>query len=127
MTPDEESLVVVGVLPSEFRFPSWDTVLWRAADFAAASARDQYPMAYVRFAVRVPREDALRIATEAARAADPKNAGTSAARPATRRVRARFLLPARGAVARRRRRPCLPGAVRQRLQFAPCPADGAPA
>ena len=75
ITVDEESLVVVGVLPSEFRFPSWDTVLWRAADFAAASARDQYPMAYVRFDVRVPREDALRIATEAARAADPKNAG----------------------------------------------------
>ena len=76
ITVDDESLLVVGVLPSAFRFPSWDTVIWRAADFSAvpALAADQYPMAYVRFAGDIPREDALRIATEAARAADPRNA-----------------------------------------------------
>ena len=75
ITVDDESLMVVGVLPSAFRFPAWDTVIWRAADFDAlpASAADQYPMAYVRFA-DIPREDALRIATEAAREADPRNA-----------------------------------------------------
>ena len=76
ITVDDESLMVVGVLPAAFRFPSWDTVIWRAADFDAllASARDQYPMAYVRFAGGIPREDALRIATQAAREADPRNA-----------------------------------------------------
>ena len=76
ITVDDESLTVVGVLPSAFRFPSWDTVIWRAADFDAVPAwlADQYPMAYVRFAASVPREDALRIATEAAREADPRNA-----------------------------------------------------
>ena len=72
---DGESLVVVGILPSEFRFPSWDTVIWRAADFhAPPSAGGQNPMVYVRFAASVPREDALRVATESARAADPRNA-----------------------------------------------------
>ena len=76
ITVDAESLLVVGVLPSAFRFPSWDTVIWRAADFDAlpASAHYEYPMAYVRFAGGIPREDALRIATEAAREADPRNA-----------------------------------------------------
>ena len=76
LTVDDESLLVVGVLPSAFRFPSWDTVIWRAADFDAlpAWARDQYPRAYVRFADGIPREDALRFATQAARAADPRNA-----------------------------------------------------
>ena len=76
ITINRESLVVVGILPSEFRFPSWDTVIWRAVDFeaAAASTPRERPMVYVRFARDVPRQDALRIATDAARAADPANA-----------------------------------------------------
>jgi predicted permease len=73
---DGKPLVVVGVLPSDFRFPSWNTVIWRAVDFGAlpGSAANERPKAYVRFAPNVPRADALRIATEAARGADRTNA-----------------------------------------------------
>lgn len=73
---DGEPLVVIGVLPADFRFPSWNTVIWRAVDVQAmpASLANELPMAYVRFAPNVPRSDGLRIATEAARAADSSNA-----------------------------------------------------
>ena len=73
---DGEPLVVIGVLPADFRFPSWDTVIWRAVDFQAmpASLVNELPRAYVRFSRTVPRDDALRIATDAARAADSRNA-----------------------------------------------------
>ncbi|MBA2604764.1 MAG: ABC transporter permease, partial [Acidobacteria bacterium] len=73
---DGEPLVVVGVLPADFRFPSWDTVIWRAVDFEAtpASKANELPRVYVRFASNVPGPDALRIATDAARAADTANA-----------------------------------------------------
>ncbi len=64
-----DSLIVVGILPAELRFPEWNTVLWRAADFADERAR-----VYVRFAQTAPRADAVRLATDAARAADPANA-----------------------------------------------------
>ena len=69
---DRKPLVVVGILPSEFRFPSWNTAIWRAIGFDAlpASAANRRPITYVRFASNFPRPDALRIATEAARAAD---------------------------------------------------------
>lgn len=69
---DGARLVVIGVLPADFRFPSWNTVIWRAIDFRTlpASAAD-LARVYVRFASNVPRADALRTATEAARAADP--------------------------------------------------------
>jgi putative ABC transport system permease protein len=73
---DGERLVVIGVLPADFRFPSWNIVIWRAVDHRAMppSAANELPRAYVRFASNVPRVDALRIATEAARAADSRNA-----------------------------------------------------
>ena len=76
VTIDGESLVVVGVLPSEFRFPSWNTVIWRAVDIDAPppAAAGELPVAYVRFAPGLPRSDALRVASEAARAADGRNA-----------------------------------------------------
>lgn len=73
---DGESLSVVGILPSEFRFPSWNTVIWRPIDFDALPAprANDRPMVYVRFATTMPRADALRIAANAARAADAANA-----------------------------------------------------
>lgn len=73
---DGERLVVIGVLPADFRFPSWNTLMWRAVDYRAlqASVTNELPRAYVRFAPKVPRVDARRIATEAARAADSRNA-----------------------------------------------------
>jgi putative ABC transport system permease protein len=76
VTIDAQSLVVVGVLPAEFRFPSWNTVIWRAGHFAkgTAEADGMRPQVYVRFGRNMPRPDALRIATDAARAADATNA-----------------------------------------------------
>lgn len=74
ITVGGESLFVVGILPADFRFPKWDTVIWRPADFAAASQVSDYPMVYARFAPNVPRADAVRAAGDAARAADPRNA-----------------------------------------------------
>jgi putative ABC transport system permease protein len=74
---DREPLVVVGILPSSFRFPKWNTVIWRAVDVdvrARLNAKER-PRAYVRFAPDMPRADALRVAMEAARAADAANTG----------------------------------------------------
>ena len=68
---NRERLTVVGILPAEFRFPSADTVLWRPTDLIRPGEMAQ---AYVRFATGLPREDALRLATDAARAADAQNA-----------------------------------------------------
>jgi putative ABC transport system permease protein len=67
-----ERLTVVGILPADFRFPTADTVLWRPTDLYGRPG--QLARAYVRFAHGVPRDDALRLATEAARAADSRNA-----------------------------------------------------
>jgi predicted permease len=75
VTIDGEAVLVVGILPSEFRFPSWNTEIWRAYDFAqpTTNTRD-FPIVYVRFAANMPRADALRLAQDAARAADARNA-----------------------------------------------------
>jgi predicted permease len=70
VTVDGEPLTVVGILPADFRFPSSATVLWRPTDLDRPG---QMAQAFVRFAHGVPREDALRLATDAARAADAKN------------------------------------------------------
>jgi predicted permease len=59
---------VVGVLPADFHFPDWHSVLWKASHFDEPDARS-IP-AFVRFAPGVPRTDALQIATAAARDAD---------------------------------------------------------
>jgi predicted permease len=75
--------IVVGILPAAFRFPTWDTVLWRPIDYAApppAHARAQ-PIPVARFGGR-PRADALAIATRIAREVDGTLAGhVAAARP----------------------------------------------
>ena len=73
---DGEPATVVGVLPADFRFPSWDTVIWRPIDFDAlpAGRANERARAYVRFAVDIPEADALRIATDVARAADATTA-----------------------------------------------------
>ncbi len=69
---DGKRMTVVGILPATFRFPSADTVLWRPTDLSGVSERAN---AYVRFSRAVPRGDALRLATDAARIADPATAG----------------------------------------------------
>jgi predicted permease len=68
---DGKPAVVIGILPSEFRFPSWDTAVWRPSTFESAA---DPPMVYVRFANGMPRTDAERIAMDAARTADARNA-----------------------------------------------------
>jgi putative ABC transport system permease protein len=72
ITIDRERLMVVGILPADFRFPSADTVLWRPKDVNAGNG--ERVRAYVRFSSTMPRQDALRLATAAAAAADPGNA-----------------------------------------------------
>jgi putative ABC transport system permease protein len=67
-----ERMTVVGILPADFRFPSADTVLWRPTDLNRSPG--ELARAYVRFARGAPRDDALRFATAAARAADARNA-----------------------------------------------------
>jgi len=67
-----DTLTVIGILPADFRFPSATTVLWRPTDLE--SRPEERAKAYVRFAPDVPREDALRLATEAARIADSRTA-----------------------------------------------------
>src|SRR3954468_11422794 len=72
ITVNGERLTVIGILPEDFRFPSADTVLWKPTDLA--SRPRELARAYVRFAPGMPREQALRLATEAARGADAANA-----------------------------------------------------
>jgi putative ABC transport system permease protein len=74
MRVDREWLTVIGVLPADFRFPSWDTVIWRAVDFSRRTGASELPIAYVRFPPTLPRADALRLAGDAAHAADPATA-----------------------------------------------------
>jgi predicted permease len=75
---DGEPVVVIGILPSELRFPNWDTVIWRADNFDSAAV----VVTDVRFKKNVPQSDALRLASEIAKQADPTTAKLSAqARP----------------------------------------------
>jgi predicted permease len=76
MVVNGERLLVIGILPEDFRFPSATTVVWRPTDLAGKP--EERTRAYVRFASGLPREEALRLATEAARAADPVNASLRA-------------------------------------------------
>ena len=71
LTVDGESLLVVGIVPRDFRFPNWDTVLWRPVRFDAGQSDDLLPTAYVRSMSGVPEADVLRVATAAAHESDP--------------------------------------------------------
>jgi putative ABC transport system permease protein len=73
---DGRSHTVIGVVPSEFRFPKWDTVIWRPIDFEALppTQRTALPVPFVRFSAALPEADALRLATDAARGVDPESA-----------------------------------------------------
>ena len=72
VTIDDESLIVVGILPSDFRFPSANTLLWRPIDYDAPPPARQTdrPSAYVRFAPDLPRGEAIRLAAALAHDAD---------------------------------------------------------
>ena len=68
---DGRPVTIVGVVPSDFRFPEWNTALWRASGFDAAQTPADAPIVYARLAAHVPRADALRTATTEARDAAP--------------------------------------------------------
>lgn len=66
ITIDSRPATVVGILPADFRFPDWNTQIWRASSFDdPRSESNQWPIVYARFASNVPRADALKLATTA--------------------------------------------------------------
>ena len=81
---DGKARRIVGVLPAEFRFPEWNTLLWLPIDYDGPPperattlpiafvrfAGDLPPIAFARSAADLPQPDALRVATDAARAVD---------------------------------------------------------
>ena len=50
MRVDQELLTVIGVLPADFRFPSWDTLIWQAVDFSTRTVESGLPMVYLKIA-----------------------------------------------------------------------------
>ena len=67
ITIGSQPATVVGILPADFRFPEWNTEIWRAGNFDdPRSASNLWPTVYVRFASNVPPADALGVATNAA-------------------------------------------------------------
>ena len=70
-----ESVVVIGVMPRDFRFPEWNTEIWRPVDFLAQSpGRQRLPMVYAKRPASLPEADALRVTTDLAHAADVNTA-----------------------------------------------------
>src|SRR6185369_6713527 len=59
VTVDGASLMVVGVMPREFRFPEWNTVVWKPMDFSAPplALPGELPQAFVRLASGLPSGD----------------------------------------------------------------------
>ncbi len=70
---DGQRATVVGVMPSDFRFPSWDTSIWKPMDYQAPGPQNvnSEPWPYARLRADVPRDDALRIATDILRPMSP--------------------------------------------------------
>lgn len=72
VTINDRQMLVVGILPADFRFPSWNTLIWMPMNFdAPPSASTVRPVTYVWFSQNVPRSDAVRVATTLAHEADP--------------------------------------------------------
>jgi putative ABC transport system permease protein len=70
---DGRPVVIVGVLPDTFRFPAWNTEIWRPIDYDAlpASLAGSRPIAHVKFALEIPEGDALRRAAHLAISLEP--------------------------------------------------------
>jgi len=69
---DGQSVQVVGIMPAGFRFPAWDTAIWRPVDYQAPGPThaDDQPAPYARLSQTIPAADALRVATDLALQAD---------------------------------------------------------
>lgn len=70
---DDRPHLVVGIMPADFRFPHWDTVLWRPLDYFAPAPRlaDLLPAVYVRWSRQMPTADAEKRATQVLHVTDP--------------------------------------------------------
>ncbi|MEO6223636.1 MAG: ABC transporter permease, partial [Vicinamibacterales bacterium] len=80
VTIEGRSHVIIGILPADFRFPTWNTALWRPNDFFSPppAVAGRRPQAVVRRSAGFPEADALSLATTAAHEADPETAKLSA-------------------------------------------------
>jgi putative ABC transport system permease protein len=63
---------VVGLMPSGFRFPDWNTVIWQPIDYTAPPPAlvGSQAVPFVRLAPGVPLADALKVAADLGRRAD---------------------------------------------------------
>jgi predicted permease len=70
---DDRPHLVVGIMPADFRFPRWDTVVWRPIDYFAPppALANLLPTVHVRWARQIPWTDAEARATQVLHAADP--------------------------------------------------------
>ena len=70
---DDRPHLVVGIMPADFRFPNWDTVVWRPIDFFAPAPEltTMLPAVYVRWPRQIPKADAEARATQILHATDP--------------------------------------------------------
>ena len=61
-------------MPADFRFPRWDTVIWRPLDYLAPppALRTEQPGAYVRWTAATPSDVVAARATAVLHATDPK-------------------------------------------------------
>ena len=76
---DGKRVVVIGILPRTFRFPGWDTEVWRPiARGAVGPGVFNQPDAIVRFRRDVPRDETLRLATAIAHQVDASTADQGA-------------------------------------------------
>jgi predicted permease len=73
---DDRPHVVVGIMPADFRFPRWDTVVWRPMDYSAPppALKTEQPVAYVRWTAATPSDVVAARATAVLHATDPKMA-----------------------------------------------------
>ena len=72
--------LVVGIMPADFRFPRWDTVIWRPLDYLAPppALRTEQPGAYVRWTAATPSDVVAARATAVLHATDAKMVGQRA-------------------------------------------------
>ena len=76
---DGKPVTIIGVLSSDFRFPEWNTEIWRAVTFDANDTSAKSPIVYVRYSAGTPSADALKLATAAAMQAGVAREGMWAA------------------------------------------------
>jgi predicted permease len=72
VTIDGTRARVVGLMPSGFRFPDWNTVIWQPIDYTAPPPTlvGSRAVPFVRLAPGVPLADALKVAADLGRRAD---------------------------------------------------------